>query len=492
VKSLVLITVDCLRADHVGFLGYDRPTTPFLDCVASEGISFQNAVVAGAPTYYSLPAILASRPPLALGRDLIGIAPGEATLATVLRDSGFATAAFTAANPYISKRFGYDSGFDSFNDFFAASSSPSEPLTFTSTYSSGVKNRLNQALARACHSIKPLGSLYDDWYFEYCQKRIATEQQSLDALRRFPSADVITENAISWLQEHSKRPFFLWLHFMDPHGPYFPKAEALASMGDGQITGSEAAYINSYWNRGELPPARLERIRDKVIKLYDAGIRWADEQMRRLTETLVELNVWDKCALAVTADHGEEFLEHRGTFHAPLKLTEELVHVPLLLRVPGSKASKVAEPFGLIDLSPTLLDVLDVPAPAEFRGQSWWGALKRNRVRSRPVITECVLGCTNPFLSGNRLGDRLLAVRSEGHKLVIDFASGSELLFDLNSDPSEHNPLPTSSPRRRELLAAAKRHLVESTKARDFDRREASLLRDHRLEWAHSAANFSN
>ena len=106
--SLILITIDCLRADHVGFLGYGRPTTPFLDALATESFVFSNAIAAGAPTYYSFPAIMASRPPLALGREVIGVAPGETTLASTLKEAGYATAAFLAGNPYLSPRFGHD------------------------------------------------------------------------------------------------------------------------------------------------------------------------------------------------------------------------------------------------------------------------------------------------------------------------------------------------------------------------------------------------
>src|ERR1700681_160217 len=116
-KSVLLVTVDCLRADHVGFMGYARSTTPFLDSLASESFVVPTAIVAGAPTYYSFPAILASRMPLALGRDVVGVAPGESTLATVLRESGYVTGAFSAANPYISPHFGYDQGFEVFRDF---------------------------------------------------------------------------------------------------------------------------------------------------------------------------------------------------------------------------------------------------------------------------------------------------------------------------------------------------------------------------------------
>src|SRR5579872_6419745 len=96
-KSIVLVTVDCLRADHVGFMGYEQPTTPFLDTLASESFVFPAAIVAGAPTYYSLPAIMASRYPLGFGRDVLGLAPEEPTLASVLKRSGYATACFSAA-----------------------------------------------------------------------------------------------------------------------------------------------------------------------------------------------------------------------------------------------------------------------------------------------------------------------------------------------------------------------------------------------------------
>src|SRR5579864_1177945 len=119
-RSLILVTVDCLRADHVGFLGYSRPVTPFLDSLAGSSFVFSNAIAAGAPTYFSFPAIIASRYPLALGRDVLGIAPGEPTIATALRDVGYSTAAFLAGNPYLNARFGYQQGFDTFRDFLDA------------------------------------------------------------------------------------------------------------------------------------------------------------------------------------------------------------------------------------------------------------------------------------------------------------------------------------------------------------------------------------
>jgi len=491
-RPLILITVDCFRADHAGFLGYDRPTTPFLDSLASQSLVFRNALATGTPTYYSLPAILASRYPLALGRDLLGLAPDETTITSVLKECGFQTAAFLAANPYLSPRFGYDQGFDVFRDFLDGGT-----LEFTlehaSPWEARVRGRANQALSRACHSVAPLGAAYDELYFQYCQKIAASDHESLDSLRRFPSADVIVDHAIAWLNENSDSPFFLWLHLMDSHSPYFPKQQALEEMGCAPMSASEARRLNSYWARGDLSAKRLQKKRDGVIALYDAGIRWADAQICRLTEKLVELNVWDKCALAVTADHREEFLDHGGRFHPPLKLTEELVRVPLLVRVPDCGSGDSEHPLGLIDLAPTLLDVLDIPAPASFRGRSCWTQWVRGENVDRPVFTECLCGCTNPYRAENRVRPRILAVRKGNDKLVIDFASGTEQLFDLKSDPRECSPLPlhAAKPIRRHLLECSRRHVAESRKSRDFDRRFESQLRDLRLEWGAFICKYS-
>ena len=482
-RNLLLITVDCLRADHVGHLGYERPTTPFLDCLAAESTVFCNAIAAGTPTYYSLPALLASRYPLALGRDIIGIAPEETTIASVFQEYGFATAAFSAGNPYICEQFGYDRGFEVFRDFNKQDFCGNQTLEGTNRF----RTRTNQLLSRFCHSVPGLHTAYDEFYFRYCQ-HASSQHASLDSLRRFPSADVIVDHALAWLRESLDRPFFLWLHLMDPHAPYFPKAEALDLMEDASVSPAEAVYLNSYWARGDLNEKRLERKRRDVIKLYDAGIRWADEQIRRLSERLVDLNLWDKCAVAVTADHGEEFLDHRGRFHAPEKPTQELIHVPLLLRAPGTARTEVEAPTSLMDLAPTLLDVMSLPSPADFRGRSRWRQMEK-RSDADVAITEAVSGCTNPFLPEKRTRPRILSLRKGNIKLVINFTDKSEQWFDLASDPQERHPARLApNPQHRELLLLARKHLAESHKSRDFDRRNAALLRELRIEWAHPVA----
>src|ERR1700677_2987489 len=336
-KSLVLVTVDCLRADHCGFMGYRRPTTPFLDGLASESFVFPTAIVAGVPTPYSFPAILASRYPLDLGREVLGLAVEQTCLASALKEDGYTTAFFAAGNPYISPRFGYDFGFDTFRDFLDGSLTPLSDSGNNSLKRSGWKGSLNRALETVSHKIPGMGAAYDELYFQYSYRSAARMPKSFDMLRRFPAADVIVDEAQTWLASVGESPFFLWLHFMDPHAPYYPTEDALKLLGNSQ-TASRARYLNAFWNRSDLGSHRLHRHNKEMIAMYDAGIRWVDTQLARLVEVLRRSHRWENCIFTVTADHGEEFLDHDGRYHAP-SLSEELIHVPLLIRVPG-----VAEP----------------------------------------------------------------------------------------------------------------------------------------------------
>ncbi len=478
-RSLVLITVDCLRADRVAPSSHRRVTTPFLDSFVGESFVFRNAYASGIPTYYSLPALLASRYPLALGRDVVGIAPSESTMATHLKECGFHTAAFVAGNPYVCSEHGYDAGFDVFRNSLTGGETEFEQSRRP------LRGRTNRLLSKACHSLPALGAAYDEMYFQYCQRSIRNHGAALDNLRRFPSAEVIVDCAIAWLQQNSATPFFLWLHLMDPHAPYYPKSEALQEIGS-ELDSYDARRLNSFWAREGLSSRRLLKIRESIESLYDAGVRWADRQIARLAERLVELNLWDQSAFAVTADHGEEFMDHGGRFHPPVNLHEELIRVPLLIRVPGHlQARDVKYPIGLIDLAPTLFDTLDIPAPASFRGRSCWRKLKNDEPWEWPVLTECSHGCTNPFRAEARLAPRLLSVRKGEHKLVMNFVTGGDQLFEVSSDSGEARPLAQgeASDVRKNLLQCAKKHVADSHKSRDLDLRFAARIRELRAEW---------
>lgn len=538
--SLLLITVDCLRADHCGFHGYTRPTTPFLDSLASESFVVSTAMVAGAPTYYSLPAILASRMPLALGRDIVGLAPGEHTLATTLRRAGYATAAFTAANPYISPRFGYAQGFDLFRDFLDFSVPTNESSTQAQAGKENFLSSLNRWLKKSADTLH-LSSIYNEMYFRYCLRIARPKDPSIDVLRKFPAADIAVDAAQSWIATLGAQPFFLWLHLMDPHSPYYPPVAAFQELIGTQLSSSRARYLNEFWNRSDLPVSRLRTQKQAVTDLYDAGIRWVDTQIARLAASLKGSHLWDNCVFAFTADHGEEFLEHGRRYHAPISLREEIAHVPLLIRVPAQSVPGTSAPaapvkaesvpaelkpgqplpaqtspavrtvpatavFSHLHLAPTLLSILNVSPPASFQGKSLWSRLRANSkthdaanydttnhssATSDPslAIAECVYDCKNPFSAESLLSPKLLSVRDARYKLIIRLEPGAvEEIYDLTSDPMENNPLLagaiTAATRevRRRLLRAALEHVSQTIAARPANLRLRACLRNLRLK----------
>jgi arylsulfatase A-like enzyme len=480
-KSLVLITVDCLRADHTGFMGYSRPTTPFLDRLASESLVIPKAIAAGAPTYYSFPGLIGSRFPLALGREVVGIAPGESTLATALQGAGYRTAAYVAGNPFLSRRFGYAQGFEVFQDF------RSEKPPLAGDQAHRARTRLNQKISELAHKHSSLGRLYDELYLQYCQRVALPKAETWESLRRFPAADVLVNEACVWLNSIGDEPFFLWLHFMDPHAPYYPPAQALEAMGSGHITPERGRYLNAVWNSG-FGARSLRNSREEIVALHDAGIRWVDTQLARLADSLRESSRWDRCVFALTADHGEEFLDHGEPFHSPSRAYQEILHVPLLMRVPGGKKQALSDaPFSLIHLAPTILGALNVDALDEFEGHNHWPDMLVGQGWDL-AVSESIGACSNPMDTEKRMRGRVLAIQDHRFKLIIDFDQAAENLFDLESEPRELRPLPPDEQKnvRGRLLRAALNHLDRQQSER---RRESALrarIQQFGLEWSQS------
>ena len=476
-KSLVLVTVDCLRADHTGFMGYTRPTTPFLDQLAGESMVFPRAIAAGAPTYYSFPAIMASRFPLALGREVVGIAPGEPTLATVLRQAGYRTAAYVAANPYLSSRFGYAQGFEVFHDFL------SEKLPPTGEEKLRARTRLNQRISKLAQKVS-LGNFYDELYFQYCQRIALPGNETWDSLRRFPAANVLVDHACAWLKSLQEERFFLWLHLMDPHAPYYPPTVALKAMAMERMSPTRGRYLNAAWNGAGTK--RFRKVRDEIVALHDAGIRWVDIQLARLVESLRGSSLWNSCVFILTADHGEAFLDHGERFHPPSCAYQELLHVPLLMRVPGAPKKALPEtPFSLVHLAPTILGRLGVDAPENFEGRDYWSDTQMGEGQD-VAVSESIGGCTNPMDAQKRMGARVLGVQDSRHKLLLNFDLGKEELFDLANDPRELRALlPEGEEKtlRARLLRKALRHLERQVTGFNRELAIRARVREVGLEW---------
>jgi arylsulfatase A-like enzyme len=370
--NVLLVTLDTQRADHSSCYGYPRPTTPRLDALAAEGARFDAAYT---PTPTTAPAhatLFTARYPFSHGLVKNGqrLPETETTLAERLRDAGYLTAAVVSAYP-LARRFGCDQGFAHYDDEFL----PAE------------------------------GSIHvPEWEGQ------VVASPGFD--RRAPAT---TARAVRWLSAAPRdRPFFLWVHYYDPHEPY--DAPARYPELDGQD-----------------PDGPLARL----IAAYDAEIRFTDDHVGRLVDAQDRTHGRANTLVVIASDHGEGLMQHGWMGHG-VNLYEELVRAILVFRWPGRIPSgrRVAEPVGLIDVASTVLALLGIPGPAG-EGVDMTSALG---AAPAPLAERALYFQRRRYDgSGRDVPARgpMLAVRAGRWKLVEAPRQGVQELFDLVTDPAE-------------------------------------------------------
>lgn len=309
-RSVILVTVDSIRADHCGFMGYDRNTTPTLDRVAREGLVFENAIATASATHDSATTFLAGDDPInrpgyegssneEMREHIRRHMAARHTLPERFAERGYETAAFTA-NPWASRYFGFDAGFDHFEDFMD---------TDTSSGFIADGQQRHQALSLVVQAI--------NWW----------QGQNM-----FMSWEGFYDDIVDWVTA-ANDPYFLWIFLVDVHLPYLP--------GPGYRTRSRArTYPANLWAYTGGGTKFENWFRDDLIRAYDDSIRYTDEFVHRLLTDVDE----DEPLLVVHGDHGEEFGEH-GRYGHGIHLYEELVHVPLV--VANGTTDAVERPFSL-------------------------------------------------------------------------------------------------------------------------------------------------
>jgi arylsulfatase len=381
-RNVLLVTFDSLRADHCGHWGYDRETTPTLDRLARDGISFESAIAPGPNTFESMPVIMTGEYPAPISDADFGDGfdarrsrisrhmDARMPLAERFRKRGYSTAAFTP-NPFTSKKFGFDKGFDDFEDFIESEDDRFDSGLVSNSYLLNVLYNWK----RGEREFRPWESFYDQ--------------------------------IMSWIESTSE-PYFVWILLMDTHNPFLiPSSHHKFS--------SKAWELLANWRKvwRDTPVEQFIDLETRLVDLYDDSIRYTDAFLDRLTD-----DVDSGTTLAVHADHGEAFGEHGVYGHlAPHYLYEENVHVPMVLSNVDSSTT-VSEPFSLRHVPELLLTAADSDADL--------GAFLDDH-RDQTTVSR------------TRVGGRV-AVRSDTEKLIID---GSETrLFDLASDPKEQQALP--------------------------------------------------
>jgi len=381
-KNVVLLTIDTLRRDVLGCYG-GGTLTPFIDSIQGRCIRFNKAHSAGPYTQAAFPGILTSSYYLEYGRQK-GLSNRRILVSEVLKKAGVTTAAFHS-NPYISGYFGWNRGWDVFYD------SMEDDVTDTIPY------------------IK---------------------------------ADKINRKADTWLSSHVgdgiRKPFFLWLHYMDVHEPYVPERKYI-DLVDPSIRMTEDEMFRLFKEVLLKRDASDREIVETLKKLYLAHVREIDDAVRDLFGILEKWKVLKDSWVILTTDHGDEFGEHGGLSHDG-KMYSELVHIPLILHDPGREKGEVCETLvSTLDVSPTIVYLFGLPPVKGFEGDS---LLPLQDYPEKGVFGEAV----DKHGSHEKGEEKETHYYREGDfKIIYRERNDSWELYDLENDPKELTNLIESS-----------------------------------------------
>jgi arylsulfatase A-like enzyme len=427
--NLLLIVVDTLRADHLGCYGYARPTSPVLDRLAGEGVLFEWAFAQSSWTKPSTASLLTGRCPSQhqTSSEAARLPAGETTIAERLRPLGYRTATFSG-NPWITPEYGFDQGVDRFVSVY-------DERFARVTIFMPVLRRVSQLAGRRMR-------VYNRVKYAVLGKLSTTARDTK-----------LVDGALRWLRGNRDRRFFLYLHMMSPHHPYDPPPPFDRFVPDrGRAPVKNHPPKTYHFFAGGEPLASAD-LADMVAR-YDGDVLYADTEVGRLLAGLEQLGLGATTAVVVTSDHGEEFYDHGNWGHGQ-SVYNELVRVPLIVRVPGARpGTRVGRPVGHDAVVPTLLGLAHAPDAGAC-------SLAGGHDACPDPLAELLY----------RYGEARALVR-DGRKLV-DLRDGDRrrtALYDLAADPRERQTLPTDD----EPAAGIAAELARRVEAASRDRSAGS------------------
>lgn len=369
-SNVILIVIDTLRSDHVSCYGYNRQVTPNIDLFAKDAILFKNAISPAPWTTPTIGTIFTSQYPSELG---IFSDPVIMRKSSLTLSEMFRESNYHTvgiiSHLYISSKLGFGQGFDKYNE---------------------------ERIGR--------------------RKRL--------------SAPFITNHAIQFLRKQKNKKFFMFLHYFDPHYNYYlhPNFNFYPQYQGKVYSGQSIKELR------RLAPSMIQDDLDYIHALYDSEICFTDMHMEILINELKSLKLYDDTMIIITADHGEEFCERNDFWigHSK-KLYQELIHIPLIIKLPGKTGPAVREDYvGLIDLMPTILNEAGIQIPDNYK------------VNGRKLFSGNQKNCY--IISETYRFNNLRSVIRDGWKYIHNPKIGYEMLFNLEKDPYEKNNLIQQKP----------------------------------------------
>ena len=384
-RSVILVVIDTLRADHLGLYGYGRPTSPHLDRWAAEGRVYERAYSTSSWTLPSFGSLYTGYLPM---RHRAGVA------ARFDRRGAIRANKLDITVPTVAER-----------------------LAAQDMKTGAVKN--NPFLGRA-YGVNRGFQEYDH------------EPGGLHETRR---ADVMVDRSLALIDQWSGDPFFLVIHLYDPHMDYDPPAGFKGKFSDAFDSQFDLPIDDlSLRHRGD---TLTEQDWHFVRAAYDEEVAFVDQQLGRLHQGLAERGVLDRALVVVTADHGEELYDHGGFEHGHA-MWEEIVRVPLIIWGPDVLEGRESRAVSLVDVAPTLLEWVGVPIPEDFHGQS----LLPNLLTGTPVPVRIL------FAEGRLYGPNQRVIIQWPLKVVVGEENEPVRVTDLNTDPRERVDLLEADPQR--------------------------------------------
>ncbi|MCF6286151.1 MAG: sulfatase-like hydrolase/transferase [Candidatus Hydrogenedentes bacterium] len=373
--NVVFLSVDTLRADHMGSYGFHRNTTPNLDRLAEDALLFEDAICEQPQTGPSLIAMLSSRVPRVTGaiRNGVPLPSGTPTVAMLFQEGGYETAAIVSNWNLKKNLSGLDRGFANYDADFG-----------------------KRWWGRKRHEM---------------------------------TADVVTDRALSWLEQRDReKPFFFWVHYMDPHAPYKNKR----------------GFEKQLHGETQTKKANAKSPQDR----YQTEIAFVDQEIQRLLDALPKEDTY----ILFTADHGESLGEH-GYWGHTRYIYQATMHIPLFIQGPGINPVRIDRPVRGIDIGPTLLGLAGLVPTASMTGMDLRKTLPE---ANAPRIFETYGGSVP---KGEDVREALATrpprrqgIIQDGWKLIQN-ESGDRELYHITEDPAEEHNLVTKHPEKAAALA---------------------------------------
>jgi len=374
--NVIVVLLDTLRSDHVGVYGYKRNTSPHIDKFAEKSTIFLEHYSHSSRTGPSVATLFTGLYPKSNGVinplshwDAKGtLAESQTTLAEILKSKGYVTAGFNS-NPNIVSRFGFNQGFDLYKTFFG--------------------------------------------------------KVPMDV-----STPLITDEAINFLtSQKGNKPFFLYLHYMDTHSPYYTHDTLDNDFTDKKYRGP---LTGEHWQldkilSGEYKPTKADI--QHLIDLYDQELLYFDHHFRRLIEHGEGLGLFNNTIILFLSDHGEEFYDHEQVLHG-YTIYEEQLRVPLIIYVPNRSPKAVKGITRHVDVFQTVLELLHIQEPEHLQGRSLLTQMNGKEVKQLPVVAQAQLRAVKTV--------QAQSIRFENWKIIKHIIPERYAeLYNIKQDPKE-------------------------------------------------------